>query len=66
MPTRSTTLPALALLVAALVPAVASAEHENDHRYHLEGYVLDADERPQSGVAVSAASSSRWPLGSKK
>lgn len=34
----------------------ASAEHEADHRYIVEGYVLDAEENPQADekVAVTA------------
>ncbi len=37
-----------------LVPALASAEHEIDHRYNVTGFVLDESGRPlgNSGVSI--------------
>lgn len=42
-----------ALLLAALLSTTASAEHEADHRYIVEGYVLDARENPKADVKVA-------------
>lgn len=55
LPFRS--LPALAALLLVLVAGPLSAEHEADHRYVVEGYVLDAAEQPRSGVNVSVSGS---------
>lgn len=47
--------PLLALAVFALAclsSGPVSAEHEADHRYIVEGYVLNAQEKPQSDVKV--------------
>lgn len=41
---------AASLLVFA---ATAVAEHEADHRYDVQGYVLSADKRPLDGVPVA-------------
>lgn len=41
------------LLLAALLSTTASAEHEADHRYIVEGYVLDARENPRADVKVA-------------
>lgn len=42
----------LALALACLPMAPVSAEHEADHRYIVEGYVLDAGESPRADVNV--------------
>lgn len=41
-----------AILLALLWTAPALAEHEADHRYVVEGYVLDARENPRADVKV--------------
>ncbi len=44
----------LSLAAALLVFAAAAvAEHEADHRYDVQGYVLGADKRPLDGVSVA-------------
>lgn len=42
----------LAVILSAWPAASALALHETDHRYDLMGYVLDANERPITGVRV--------------
>lgn len=48
---RSSRLIAAFMLMSMLV-ATAWAEHEADHRYTVEGFVLDAAENPRSDVKV--------------
>lgn len=44
---------ALAVFALACLPSgPVSAEHEADHRYVVEGYVMDAQENPQADVKV--------------
>lgn len=45
-------LTAIVLLATLWSAGPVKALHETDHRYDLTGYVLDADERPLSGVPV--------------
>ena len=46
--------PSIILLAACLlVVTTAQAEHENDHRYTVRGYVLDKNELPIAGSSVS-------------
>ena len=44
---------AMLVVLSALFAAAAPAEHEADHRYIVEGYVLDAQEDPQADVKVA-------------
>ncbi len=41
------------LLIGILVSGAAVAEHEEDHRYTVRGYVLDAERRPIAGERVT-------------
>ncbi len=46
---------ALLLALPLLLARPVLAEHEHDHRYLIQGYVLDAGENPRADVPVSAA-----------
>jgi len=43
---------AAALLTLSLATGSATAEHEADHRYRVEGYVLDTNRRPVTGLPI--------------
>lgn len=43
---------AAAIVLMTLIAGTASAEHEADHRYIVEGYVLDAEENPRADEKV--------------
>lgn len=43
---------ASAFVLMTLLAGTASAEHEANHRYIVEGYVLDAEENPRADVQV--------------
>ena len=43
---------AFILLALALSFNTVMAEHENDHRYNIRGYVLDSQQRPVKGLDV--------------
>lgn len=43
----------LFLFLMLVVSAAAVAEHEEDHRYTVEGYVLNASEQPLADVDIS-------------
>jgi len=43
------------LLLLAMFPA--HADHEPDHRYEVEGYLLDANRQPLPGIGLSISSS---------
>lgn len=51
--TRASRLAAAAFFLAVLCAGPVHAEHEVDHRYTVEGYVLDARKIPQSDVIVT-------------
>lgn len=44
------------VLALTMLPALSQAEHEADHRYTVQGYVLDEQERPIAGRTVSIRS----------
>ena len=49
-------LPRIFLVLLFLGPSLATpvhAEHEVDHRYAIEGYILDSSDDPISGINVS-------------
>ena len=46
----------IAALIALLLVANASADHEPNHRYNVRGYVLDDEEQPIAGLMVQVSS----------
>jgi hypothetical protein len=45
-------VPAVVAAALLLIATPARAEHEVDHRYDVQGFVLGTDQRPLEGVAV--------------
>lgn len=45
-------LSAAGFILTLLPMAMLRAEHEADHRYAVEGFVLDTEENPRSGIKV--------------
>jgi len=41
------------ILSCLLLPVIALAEHEADHRYNVRGYILDENEKPIAGREVA-------------
>lgn len=60
--TRPSRLAVAVLFLAVLCAGPALAEHEVDHRYTVEGYVLDARKIPQTDVNV-VVSTGEGPAG---